>query len=94
MVKCAQHLCYIKFVTTKKNSEDRSGVAVSTVRPTVVTSTLTSCFVAIPKTMASGEKKRRNERLFDNNWQHEFFFAIANTIKKPRVLFAARASLR
>ena len=53
---------------------------------------------ARPKAMVSAEKKRRidtsGKRLFDDNWQHEFFFAIANVIKKPRVLFAARASLR
>ena len=48
--------------------------------------------------MASVEKKRvidtSGKRLFDDNWEHEFFFAIANTIKKPCVFFAARASLR
>ena len=48
--------------------------------------------------MASAEKKRRNvisgKRLFDDNWQHEFFFVIANTIEKPRDLFAARVSPR
>ena len=43
--------------------------------------------------MASAQKKRQidtsGKRLFDDNWELEFFFDIVNTIKKPCVLFAA-----
>ena len=48
--------------------------------------------------MASAEKRRRidtsGKRLFEDNWEHKFFFALANRDQKALfVLFAARSSL-